>query len=125
MKAYKINVTDRKVEAIEINDWRDIAPAIGGECGTFEAPVSLENNDTFYVDEEAMYHECVGGWMLEGFAHPILGNAIVQGTDDEGDSTEPLSTIEEIEAMITWVGVEDCEAHKNRVLSQGPRVYGF
>jgi len=125
MKAYKVNVIDRKIEEIQINSWRDISPAIGGGCEVFEAPVTLPNNDTFYVDEEAMYHECVGGWMLEGFSYPVLGNAIIQGTDDEGESTEPLSTIEEIESMIIWVSKENCETHKNRVLSQGPRIFGF
>jgi hypothetical protein len=123
MKAYRINVVDRKVEEIEINDWRGIAPAIGGQCETFEAPVSLENDDTFYVNEEALYQPCEGGWKLENFAYPILGNAVVQGTDEEGESTEPLSTIEEIESMIIWVDKDECEAHRDRTLSRGPRIY--
>jgi hypothetical protein len=63
--------------------------------------------------------------MLENFAHPILGNALVQGTDDEGGSTEPKSTIEEIEAMITWVSKEDCEAYRIHAHNTPPRVYGF
>jgi hypothetical protein len=125
MLAYKINAADRKVEAIEINDWKDIAPAIGGECESFEAPVTLENDDTFYTDEEGLYHSCEGGWMLENFAHPMLGNAVVQGTDDEGGSTEPKSTIEEIEAMIIWVSKENCETYRNRAHNTPPRVYGF
>jgi len=123
MKAYKINAVDRKVETIEINSWRDISPAIGGECESFEAPVTLENNDTFYVDEEALYHSCEGGWKLENFAFPILGNAVIQGTNDEGESIEPLSTIEEIEAKIIWVSKEECEEHRNRTLSRGPQIY--
>jgi len=125
MKAYKINVADRKVEEIQINNWKDIAPAIGGQCHTFEAPIILDNEDTFYSDEEGLFNECEGGWMLGNFKHPILGNAVVQGTDDEGDSVEPTSTIEEIEAMIIWVSKENCEAYRSQAHSTPPRVFGF
>ena len=77
MKAFKINAVDRKVEVIEINDWRGIAPAIGGQCESFEAPVTLENEDTIYVDEEALYHSWECGWKLENFAYPKIGRAHV------------------------------------------------
>ena len=125
MKAFKVNATDRKVEVIEINDWKEIAPAIGGQCEMFEAPVCLENEDTFYTDEEGLYHTCEGGWKLKDFRHPILGNAVIQGTNEEGESCEPLSTLEEIEAMIIWVDKDECEAHRSRALSTPPMMFGF
>ena len=125
MKAFKINATDRKIEVVEINSWKDIAPAIGGQCESFEAPVTLENEDTFYTDEEGLYHNWTSGWKMKNFAYPILGNDIVQGTNDEGEAVEPLSTIEEIEAMIIWVDTDECEAHRHRTLSSGPRIAFF
>jgi hypothetical protein len=124
MLAYKINAANRKVEAIEINDWKDIAPAIGGECKLFDAPVKLDNGDTFYADEQELYHTCEGGWRLiedEDFPLTILGNALVLGTDEDG--TEPRSSIEDIEAIIIWVSKENCETYRNHVLNRPPMVF--
>ena len=56
MIAFKINSAERKVEQIEINTWQDIAPAIGNECTMFACPVTFENEDTIYVDDEGLYH---------------------------------------------------------------------
>ena len=109
MKAFKINTAERKVEEIEINSWEDIAPAIGNECTTFACPVTFENEDTIYVDDEGLYHPFEGGFMMENWNYPCVGNAILQGTDEEGESTEPLTTKEELEAMIIWVDKKKCE----------------
>jgi hypothetical protein len=109
MKAFRINSADRKVEEIKINDWKDIAPAIGNGCDIFTAPVTLENDDTIYVDDEGLYHPFEGGFMMEGWQYPCVGNAIVQGTDEEGESTEPKTTKEELEAMIQWIDKSTCE----------------
>ena len=108
MKAFKINSAERKVEEIEINSWEDIAPAIGNECTTFACPVTFENEDTIYVDDEGLYHPFEGGFMMENWNSPCVGNGILQGTDDEGESTEPLTTKEELEAMIIWVDKVKC-----------------
>ena len=39
-----------------------------------------------YVDDEGLYNQHPGCWSLPGFAQTIAGNAIVCGTDGEGDS---------------------------------------
>ena len=110
MKALKIDTANRKVEVIEISSWQDIAPAIGNGCTTFAAPVVMENDDTLYVDDEGIFNGFEGGFKLEdSWQYPILGNAILQGTDEEGDSIEPKTTKEELEAMIIWVDKAECE----------------
>ena len=52
MKSFKINSAERKIEVVEINSWEEIAPQIGNGCTTFAAPVTLDNEDTIYVDDE-------------------------------------------------------------------------
>ena len=114
MKSFKINTETRKVEVIELNSWEDIAPAIGNKCEIFAAPVTFENEDTIYVDDEGLFHPFQGGFMMKDWQTPIVGNAIVQGTNDEGESIEPLTTKEELESMIIWLDEERCARWANQ-----------
>jgi hypothetical protein len=103
MKAIKINTDIQKIEIVEIGDWKDIAPAIGNGCTTFCCPVTFDNKDTIYADDEGLYNDFKGGFMLEGWAYPLVGNAIVLGTNNRGGSIDAKSTIEELENAIIWV----------------------
>ena len=103
MKALKINTETQTIEEIEINSWKDVAPAIGNGCTTFSCPVELDNMDTLYTDDEGLFHDIKGGIMMKGWDYPIVGNIIVQGTDDEGDSIDVKTTKEELEKLVIWV----------------------
>jgi hypothetical protein len=109
MIAFRINVETRKVEQIEINDWKEIAPAIGNGCTTFACPVTFDNEDSIYCDDESLLRQddIKGGFMMDGWNYPIVGNAVIQGTDEDGDSTEPLTPINELESKIKWIDKED------------------
>jgi hypothetical protein len=110
-KALLINPAEQTVSVIEINDYKDIYKFIGNGCTCFSAPVSLDNDDTFYCDDEGLYHEIHGGIMMENWAYPIIGNIVVQGTDMEtGDSIDVKTTPEELEKQIIWVSQEKCQA---------------
>jgi len=109
MRALKINSELRIIEEVQINDWREISKAIGNNCDTIAAPVQFDNNDTIYVDDEGLFHPFNGGYMFENWSYPIVGNGIIQGTDDEGESTEPITTKEELEKTIIWVDKAKCE----------------
>ena len=107
MKALKINVVTQQVEEIEFNDWRDIAPAIGNECTNFECPVSFDNEDTLYCDEEGLFHTVEGGFMMKNWDYPIVGNALLIGTDSEGGSVNVKTTKEELFNLIKWVSKDE------------------
>ena len=107
MKALKINVATQQVEEIEIKDWREISPAIGNECTNFECPVSFENEDCFYCDEEGLFHTIEGGFIMDKWGSPIVGNALLIGTDNEGDSVDVKTTKEELMNQLTWVSKDE------------------
>ncbi len=109
MKAIKINTDLQKLEIVEIGNWKHIAPAIGNGCTTFCCPVTFDNNDTIYADDDGLYNDFKGGFMLDGWAYPIVGNAIVLGTNKRGGSIDAQSTIEDLEKVIIWVSEEDCK----------------
>lgn len=95
-KAIKIDVINRSIYEVEITKEKNIYHHIGNGCNTFECPVQFENGDAIYCDEEGLYHEIHGCFVMEGWKHPIVGNAIILGTDNEGDSINHKTTLEEI-----------------------------
>lgn len=109
MKALKINSELQTIEEVEVNSYTDLYSLIGNGCTCFTAPVSFENGDTIYCDDEGLYHDFQGGFMMEDWDYPIVGNAVLQGVDDEGDSIEPITTKEELEKMIVWQSKETCD----------------
>ncbi len=118
MKAIKINVELRKVEEVTIENYRKIYAEIGQECNTFCCPISFPNDDTLYADDEGLYHDVKGGFLLKYFNYPIVGNAIILGTDIEnGESIDAKTTIQDIESQITWVDLESAKNYADKTLS--------
>lgn len=109
MKALKIDTKLKKVIEIDIDKGINaIYKEIGNGCDTFSCPVTLDNNDALYCDDEGLFHEFDGGIMMKDWAYPIVGNMLIIGTDNEGDSVDCKTTKEEIEKKIIWVSKEKC-----------------
>lgn len=124
MRAIKIDVEQKKVYHVEISDWKEIAPAIGNGCSLFACPITFENGDTLYTDEEGLLKpEMIGCFSMSDWDYPLVGNALVIGSDDDGESVDPSSTLEEIEKLIIWGTVSDANDWKERALSTPPSIY--
>lgn len=104
MKAIKIDVLKQDVEYVELSkDYKDISKEIG--CDYFCCPVTFENQDTIYCDDEALLNpdNIQGGFIFSGWNYPLINNAIILGTDEEGASINCKSTIEDIKSKIHFV----------------------
>lgn len=115
-KAFKINVENRKIEEITISSFTDISKEIGNGCGLITAPIIFDNEDTIYVDDEGMFNDYGGGFMMEDWAYPLVGNGVLLGSNEEGDSVDVKTTKEELEKMIKWVSLEDTQKWVDSVL---------
>ena len=126
-KAIKIDVVKQDVYEIELSDdYKAIYGAIGNGCTIFCAPIEFENGDTLYSDEEGLLHEkMVGCFMMENWKYPLVGNAIILGTDDEGDSIDAKSTIEEIKNKVTFYDSEIAEKWKQKALNTPTQIITF
>jgi hypothetical protein len=103
-KAIKIDVELKKVYEIELgDDYREIYNAIGNGCELFCVPISFENGDSLFSDDEILLREndVKGAFMMPDWSYPIYNNAIILGTDDEGNSVDYKSNIDEI-AKNVW-----------------------
>lgn len=126
-KAIKIDVVKKTVYQIELSDdYKAIYGAIGNGCTIFCAPIEFENGDTLYSDEEGLLHEKMEGcFMMPNWKSPLVGNAIILGTDDEGDSIDAKSTIEEIESKIHFYDEQVAENWKQKALNTPPQIITF
>jgi hypothetical protein len=108
-KAIKIDVVNKELSYVKINHYSDIYREIGNNCDLFCIPIQFDNEDCIYGDEEGLLKEVQGGFTMEGWAYPLCGNAIILGTDEEGDSVDCLTTIDELLPKIRWVSQKDAK----------------
>jgi hypothetical protein len=126
MKAIKIDVVKQDVYYVEMEkDYHRIYDEIGNGCTLFCCPVEFDNSDALYSDDEGLLHENLEGcFMMEGWRIPLVGNAIILGTDEEGDSTDVASTVEEIKSkIIFWGDKKKAEDYRKIAMNQKPVFY--
>lgn len=114
MKAIKIDVANKEILEIEIGKGlQNIYDAIG--CELFCCPVTWENQDTLYADDEALLKDdIVGCFAFPDFNYPIVGNALILGTNDEGESVDAKTSIAELKEKIIWGNREVAEMWREK-----------
>jgi hypothetical protein len=123
-KGIKINVATQQVEEVFINHYTDIYKEIGNGCNLFCCPVEFENGDTLYADDEALLQENVEGcFAMENFRYPIVGNAIILGTDEEGESVNAKTKKEDLH--IIFGNKEVAEQYRKSAMLTQPEIYTF
>ena len=107
MKAYLIDPINKIVSVVDYNgDYQTINKLINSQRG-FDAVYGFRNEDTLYVDDEGLLTKenyCFEFTYDNGHVAPLMGKALVLGTDAEGESVEVKSSLEEVESKIKWVG---------------------
>lgn len=125
MKVLKIDVVAKTVTEIELEKGiKNIYAAIGNGCNLFCVPVEFDNGDCLFADDEALLQENVeGAFIMEGWSFPIVGNALVIGTNYEGDSTDAKTTID-LFSKITFLDKDAAEQRKQDVFNS-PKIVTF
>jgi hypothetical protein len=124
-KALLINVVEQTITEVGVGHYTDIYKHIGNDCSLFQVPIEFENLDSIYVDEEGLLKEVHGGFIMEGWSYPLIGNAVIQGSDDEGDSTDYKSDIEELRKKVVFITKEAAQAWQNTALGNKPQIIFF
>jgi hypothetical protein len=120
-KALKIDVVNQTVTSIMIDDIKDIYKEIGNGCDLFCCPVDFENGDTLYADDESLLRENVECcFLMDNWSYAIVGNAIILGTDEEGESVDCKSSPIDIHSQIIWGNKEVAEEYRRVALSKTP-----
>ena len=103
-KGIKINSELQTLEYVTLgNDYKEIYPIIGEKCTMFACPITFDNEDTMYVDDDGMFQGYTKGFMMDNWNYPIFGNALILGADEEGDSVDAKHSIEDFKGKIYFV----------------------
>lgn len=111
MRAILINPKDRGISEVEISDakletLKDAMSLAHQEC--MACHIILENEDQLLGDDNGRFKDEVYAFDFEVGKDTVIpdipGNCLIIGTDDEGEAIDCLSTVEELEALITWKG---------------------
>lgn len=113
MKAILINPEDKTVKVIDIEQNNDaIYKAI--DCETFACPITYDNGDTMYCDDEGLFIPQKGGIMMHDWAYPILGKILILGSDEDGNSVDVKSDIGFFVKQISWWSEQAAEEYRKR-----------
>ena len=121
MKAYKIDSTNQTIEEVEIVDRDDdgcyysMREHVG--CDMLEAFYLDRNGTCLMLDEEGLFKSGQRFFTVAGYPNPIGGNAVCVGTDDQGDTCEPLIGIDELRRVIGWINPFEAVVMNNRAVS--------
>jgi len=123
MKAIKIDVANKKLSYVNIGHYSEIYSEIGNGCELFCCPVEYPNRDVLYADDESLLRENIEGcFSFPEWNYPIVGNGILLGSDEEGDSADVKTTIEELESKIIWGNKEAAESYRQYALNIKPEI---
>ena len=107
MKAILINPMQESIRHISYDgDPKSIYRIL--QCTTYEAVYPFENGDTLWIDEEGLLNESNFAFDILGsnelWHRTYLGSAMILGVDDEGESIECKSKLDDIKCIIKFRG---------------------
>ena len=119
MRAIKIDVAKNKIYEVDYDgSLKGLYELIGCTCVC--APLEYENGDTLWADDESLLNEddetFPAGFIFPGWGTPIVGNAVITGTNDKGKSIKAKTNLFDLKDII-WITKEQCIAYRNKVMA--------
>ena len=101
MKAYLINPFTETTEEIDYDGNLDtLYDLLNCSCVDL---VRCVTDDGVFVDDEGLFVKDQKYFLFPGYHSPLAGRGLFVGpTDDEGNSTEPTMTREQVEALVVY-----------------------
>jgi len=106
MKAYLIDAKARQITEIEYLDYTGMTKYLpGGLC----IGATFENGDVLFVDDKGLLHKAEMAFRIRRRrdGQPMMSNGILTGADTVDDTLPPTMTIEELQAEIEWLTVDE------------------
>jgi hypothetical protein len=98
-KVIFIDSTNRTVTTRQCSSLKDLQALVGGYI---ESAHRFNNEDDLYVNDEGLMGKPEFFFLLKGANHPLAGNGIIVGCDDNGSSTDHKTSIGEISSTVSF-----------------------
>lgn len=106
MKAYLIDPFQKAITEVQYSgEWQDISRMVG--CDYFTTVNLNDDGDTVFVDDEGLLKDQAEMQYFRIILSPdfdqiIAGKGLVLGSNNEGESVEPVCNIDWLERCITF-----------------------
>jgi hypothetical protein len=102
MKAYLIDPYECVITQVDYNGhYQQIYDLI--DCYCFDCVGFNEFRDTLYVDDEGLYKDNKEFFLIQGYPQPLVGKALVLGTDRYGNSKAPKISLTKLKKMVQFI----------------------
>lgn len=103
VKCYVINPFARTVTENQYRgDYRELYDLIGCDCFT-TVTVNREHDSIFVDDEGLIRNKPQEFFAWKGYEHPLAGIGVILGCDEEGESVEPVMTLDQVRSSVAWI----------------------
>lgn len=95
----------RRLEVVQVRDWRCINRLIGSDTFNIAIPKDYETfmDDAVYVDDEGLLKPGLLSFHLRSYPQPLFGKGLIVGHDEEGESHAPkVPYMDYVSKHITW-----------------------
>lgn len=126
MRIIKIDVEKKKItDVLHDGTLENIYRLIGNGCRTFTCPVEFNSLDALYCDDESLLRpdDIKGGFIMNGWSYPIVGNALVIGTDEEGDSRDTHTSMLWFCKNVIFIDEQMAKDYAAEALSKPPIIF--
>jgi hypothetical protein len=110
MRALLIDSKKRTISEVKVKGLGDMQKRVGGLITiAHELPISEDESDTIFVNDEALLGEMPEHWFhIEGAHQPFAGNGLVVGADHStGDSTDASISLRDLKKIVTFMSGPD------------------
>lgn len=102
MKAILIDPFTQSITEVDYSgDYHDIYKLI--DCDTFTVATINHRQDGIFVDDEGLFKTEQAFFWHKGYPQPLAGKGLILGCDEDGESVEPTTTLEEVKAATQFL----------------------
>lgn len=106
MIGYKIDCIHRTIDAIVINNHKDIMREIGNNCNAFICPYILSNGDVIFADYYGFFKNNNNAIMHNEYEMPIYGNIVIVGINELGEIANVLTEYTSLNDNISFLNIK-------------------
>lgn len=124
VKVIFINASTREIKEVNLEGsvLKETYKLIGNDCSLVQTGAYFTGNDALMVDEEGYFKEGLDGFCIRDKG-VFYGNAVIWGCDEEGESADCETSIQDIESNIIWIEKDLIAPVRETILNTPSQIF--